>query len=257
MHRVFYYSATGMSKLLAEKAAEELKAASPRDLLRQPLQEEALFGPDELLVLSAPVYSGRIPPTLRPSLKKLRGQNSPALLLATYGNRAYDDALLEAADALEAAGFAVIGAGAFVARHAVFPRFAVGRPDADDLAELSRLCRAVRQKLAANAPFAPGGLQIKGKRPYRKAQELPIYPTAGPKCKNCGTCAAICPVKAISPSNTKARPAKHCLACAACIHACPNGARAFRGFTYNFLDQTFRLLSALFKSPRKNPDIFV
>jgi hypothetical protein len=52
--------------------------------------------------------------------------------LVTYGNRHYDDALLELADMAEAQGFAVKGAAALVGRH-TFGQIQSDRPDSNDL----------------------------------------------------------------------------------------------------------------------------
>lgn len=240
-----------------ERTAARPEPFAQTDLLRHPPQADLHFGPEDLLVITSPVYSGRLPEPMRRRLEKLSGAGTPVIIAMTYGDRAYDDALLELADLLEERGFVVIGAGAFIARHAVFPRYAVGRPDEADLALLRELARRSLGKLAS----VPAGSSvrgiIKGKRPYMKPQELPIYPRPDSRCVGCGACARICPVQAIDPAAIKARPAKHCLACAACIHACPQGSRKFRGLLYNGLDWLFLALSKVMKSQRKEPEIFV
>ncbi|MDL2307596.1 4Fe-4S binding protein, partial [Desulfovibrio sp. OttesenSCG-928-C06] len=302
-----------LSGQLALERVEEL------DLLVRPPQHDLNFGSDDLLVLTSPVYSGRMPEPLQARLDKMRGSGTPAIIAMTYGDRAYDDALLELADRLEERGFIVIGAGAFVARHAVFPRYAVGRPDEQDLLQLRALaeqslarlisacaCNSASQTVSSSSatppldvslsgpiaapqatsitipsttgcatpyitplstqlpepltgPFAALSVRahIKGKRPYMKPQELPIYPRPDSRCVGCGTCARLCPVQAIDPRNIKAQPDKRCLACAACIHACPQQSRKFRGLLYNGFDLVFLALSKVTKSKRKDPEIFV
>ena len=53
------------------------------------------FGPEDLLVLAYPAYGGRMPALLEETMTHLAGENTPAVVLAVYGNRAYEDALLE------------------------------------------------------------------------------------------------------------------------------------------------------------------
>ena len=57
-----------------------------------------------------------------------------AIVAVIYGNRDYDDALLELADIAVEDGFEVVAAGAFIAQHCIFPKVANGRPDASDMA---------------------------------------------------------------------------------------------------------------------------
>ena len=67
------------------------------------------------------------------AFEKIKGDKTPAVLVCVYGNRNYDDALLELKDISEANGFVPIAAGAFIARHSIFSDVAVGRPDKEDL----------------------------------------------------------------------------------------------------------------------------
>ena len=71
--------------------------------------------PDNAVLLAAaPVFGGRIPAVALERLAALKG-SGPAVALAVYGNRAWEDALLELKDALTAGGFQVVAAAAFVA----------------------------------------------------------------------------------------------------------------------------------------------
>lgn len=52
-----------------------------------------------------PVFAGRLPAHAAVFLKSLSGDRAPALAAVTYGNREYEDALLELCDGLENQGF--------------------------------------------------------------------------------------------------------------------------------------------------------
>jgi ferredoxin/flavodoxin len=259
---LIYFSATGTTKKLVQTFGEALgKDCASLDLLRHPLTQELAFSPDEAVVVGVPVYSGRAAPIALESIEHMRGSSTPAAILVAYGNRAYDDALLELKDCLEERGFVVAAAGAFVARHAVFPRYAIGRPDESDLAILRALAGKFAEKIADASRLKPGSLEVNGKRPYRKPVDMTLYPRANDSCIGCGACAALCPAKVINPENPRAKPAKGCLSCAACIHVCPQHARSFGGFVYTFFDVVFdfifRTLFFWRKNERKEPEIFV
>ena len=65
-------------------------------------------------------------------LKALNGQGARAVLACVYGNRAYEDTLVEREDAARETGFRVIAAMAAVAEHSIARQFASGRPDEQD-----------------------------------------------------------------------------------------------------------------------------
>ena len=73
----------------------------------------------------------------------IHGNNTPAVAVCVYGNRDYDDALLEIKDTLNGNGFRTFAAGAFIGRHCIFPKVAEGRPDASDLEKLPHSARDV------------------------------------------------------------------------------------------------------------------
>ena len=102
-----------------------------------------------VLLAAAPVFGGRIPAVALERLAALSG-SGPAVAVAVYGNRDYEDALLELSDALKAGGFQVIGAAAFVAQHSIAPTIAQGRPDQADLEAAASFGRAVLDKLAGD-----------------------------------------------------------------------------------------------------------
>lgn len=72
---------------------------------------------DELAVIGTPVYAGRVPPEAVHRLHRIKGNNTPAAVVVVFGNREYEDALLELKDIAAELGFRPIAGGAFIGEH--------------------------------------------------------------------------------------------------------------------------------------------
>ena len=106
--KIVYFSPNDTTRTVTEAAAAAMEPGGERvDLLKAPLTEDLSVGAEEMLVVGMPVYAGRIPALCLSSLAHLKGNGGPAAAIAVYGNRDYDDALLELTDLLEAQGFRV------------------------------------------------------------------------------------------------------------------------------------------------------
>lgn len=185
-------------------------------------QKEWIFGADDLLIVGMPVYSGRLPALSAEIFEKISGNQAQAIAVAVYGNRHYDDALLELNQALTAKGFRVIASGAVVAEHCLERTVAAKRPDADDQAMLVQIAEEVRAKMEKGDDHLPS---VPGNQPYKA---LPTYaaPFGNESCDSCGLCLQSCPVEAIDPEDPKKTDSEKCIFCGACINVCPKGARA-------------------------------
>ena len=181
----------------------------------------ALTGED-IALIAVPSYSGRVPAIAAARLEAMHGNGARAILVCVYGNRAYEDTLIELRDVACRAGFRVIAAVAAVAEHSIVRQYATGRPDGEDEAVLRDFAARIRRKIDGgdlNEPTIPGN------RPYRKAASAGIVPKATHACIKCGVCAAKCPVGAIDPQDPKREDKQRCISCMRCVAVCPHGAR--------------------------------
>ncbi len=136
------------------------------------------------------------------------------MVVVTYGNRDYDDALLELSDLVKARGFVVKGAAAAVGRH-TYGEIQVTRPDETDFTQDKAFAAAAFAKPQdAPEPTIPGAF------PYRKGgQGGSFRPLTSSGCTKCGICVRGCPVHAIGADCSTISDA--CLSCFRCIRSCP------------------------------------
>lgn len=246
-----HFSPAGTTKQIAEAMARALGGSLKEyDLLRQPPPAEFSLGADSLSVFAFPVYAGRIPRICAEMLLKFKGQGGPAIALVAYGNREYDDALLELRDILEATGFKVVAAAAFIAQHSIFPRVAAGRPDVRDLENI-KVFAGRCQELLADWPRQEA-LQVPGNFPYKQGGGGSRKPKGDDKCIDCGACVEICPTGAIAAATPRETDAILCMSCMACVNVCPTDARQFKGGEYEASQEAFWLKNAA----RKEPEFF-
>lgn len=242
MKRLFliYFSGTGTTCRCVRKIAESFSYDSTEEynLADNPTPDWSSFDKEDMLIVGMPVYGGRIPQYAVKTLQTIQGNQASAAAVVVYGNRDYDDALLELADLLQAQGCRLCGAGAFVARHSIFPRVAAGRPDEKDLQELKNFGDQLAKKVRSDGDYTP--LEIKGNRPYKKYGGVPIHPqTDKTRCTQCGVCASKCPTGAIDKTNPQHTDHKKCITCGRCIEVCGHDARSYRGIKYNLIRKIF------------------
>lgn len=253
---LIYFSATGTTRKVIETIGKTISPRkNNRNLLLQSLTEETVIPAETLTVVAMPVYNGRLPVLCSESLAHLKGTKTPAIVAVVYGNREYDDALLELKNLLEANGFFVIGAGAFIARHSIFPEVANERPDDHDLKVISEFGKRCLEKLESlSSPAALAPLDIKGNFPYKEVKSVPMKPSSAETCSLCGTCVDICPVQAITFTDASTRTDESlCISCGACISICPEESRQYRGEDY----EKFKGKFIERFSQRKEPETFV
>lgn len=248
-----YFSATGTTertvKTIAAAAAQVLDAPwqAVSFTLPQERQEKLQFCTGDLVFVATPVYAGRVPNVLLPFLtENIIGNGAMAVPVVLYGNRNYDDALMELRNILQANHFACVAGAAFVGEHSFSRVLAAGRPDAEDLALMEGFGEAVGRKVrrlehTPETAVAVGGCDPI--RPYYKPRDrqgnfiniLKVKPvTDRDKCNGCGLCAEKCPMGSIRADNV-AEVAGICIKCCACVKGCPAGAKYFtdEGYLYH------------------------
>jgi ferredoxin len=212
----------------------------------------------DLAVLGVPVYAGRVPVEAARRIQRLKAQGTPAVILAVYGNRDFDDALLELRDLAAEQGFQPFAAAAFIAEHSYSTDktpIAVGRPDEADLEKARQFGRQVLEKLSHLSGGSLPLVQIPGKFPYKervpRPEEAPL--SKEDLCTLCGTCASVCPTAAVTVGETVVTDGGRCIICQACVKSCPTGARVME---VERVQKIAQWLTANC-SQRKEPVIFV
>ena len=247
-----YFSAKGTTKLCAGFIGERLgMKMEETNWLKKPGSSSLELAEDDVLLFTMPVYGGFIPKLCADMAENLKGNGTPAIIAAVYGNRHYDDALIQMKDILQARGFKIIAAGAFLAEHSIFPAVGAGRPDDDDKKAMADFAAECRNLLAKRESWQDEELRVPGTRDYDAASfgGVPLKPDGSRKCTECGECVKLCPTNAISAENPRKTDSDRCISCGACIKVCPEGARDYHGAIYKAAGMQFKKQCAEYRKP--------
>ena len=267
--KLVYFSPTGSTRMIMEEIADGIQVQVERIDLTRPearTRDFEEFG-GELTILGAPVYAGRIPVEAIRRLRRLKGHNTPAVTIVVYGNRAYEDALIELTDLVSELGFKPIAGGAFVAEHSFSTPevpIAEGCPDSSDLKKAREFGAKIKEKLqAAKSVGDIPPVTVPGIRPYREEfrKSRAVKPGTEPAapitkeelCTRCGKCVEVCPNAAITIGSTVETQRQACIRCYACIKNCQTGARVM---VHPFFAREAKWLHDDFPE-RKEPETFL
>lgn len=218
---VFYFSPTGGTKKIADAMAYALsEQVSFVDLGKIEIPNAT----EDVVVIAAPVFGGRLPGIVPERLKNLDGQDKKAVTIVVYGVRAYEDALLELNDVVSECGFQIVASAAMVARHSIAKAVGEGRPDESDFAEIKGFAEKVLEKISTKSEFP---VVVPGNTPYKDGMTVAVTPISVDSCSGCGACVEVCPTKAIA-INADGKPEtalEKCMMCMACAAHCPTDAR--------------------------------
>ena len=243
-----WFSPTGTTRKIVGEIAKEVARrtnAKLREIDITPPQErtkELVFAKDEVVVFGVPVYAGRVPNIILDYLYSIKGNKAKVIAVVLYGNRHFDDALIELTEILKEDGFQVVGAGSFVGEHSFSRTLAAGRPNKEDIVLAKKLAEAVTKHLKSKEVVdvnIPGdGSALKYYQPQRQTGEKidirKVKPQVSEACNECGRCVLLCPMGSIVKGNVREYRGI-CIKCGACTKGCPQQARYIddEGYLYH------------------------
>lgn len=251
--RAVYFSPTGTTRrvvtTVAKNIAKALHAVCDEYDFTLPRARTAplTFTSNELIVFGTPVYAGRVPNVLLKYLDTITGNGALAVPITVFGNRNYDDALVELRDILYRGGLCPIAAAAFVGEHSFSRVLAKNRPDAKDLDAAAAFALDIAARCSTLDESTPPPLVEVPGTPYpyrgyytpRDRHGTPVdirkvKPLTNDRCNDCGLCVKVCPMGSINPDNVK-EITGICIKCGACIKKCPRNAKYYddAGYLYH------------------------
>lgn len=255
---LIYYSPTGTTQKIVREIGQNmgLKIVSEINIAENKTESITKTSNICLTIIGLPVYSGRLPASVIESLKKLQSNQSPAVIVVVYGNRDFDDSLIELKEIAGNCGFKIIAGAAFIGEHSYSTNekpIARNRPDKKDLEKCRDFAKMITEKLKnienINRLSEP---DIPGNYPYkeRKQSAATIHPETNQElCTLCGICADVCPVDAITIQETVITDGELCTLCCACVKYCPEDARIFDHPTINTIRENLFLNCSIRKEP--------
>ncbi len=256
---LLYFSPTKTTKKIVETIALEIKPEKTTHFdLTSPTFNSKRFNEfnHELVIIGVPVYGGRVPVDATKRLQKLNANNIPTIIVVVYGNRDYEDSLIELNDITKDRGFMPFAAATFIGEHSFSTELspiAQGRPDTNDLNKATEFGKNIRNVLFDNTPSKL--ISLPGNYPYKTLAVMsnvsPI--TIDTLCDNCGVCVSVCPTDSIQINEIISTDKTTCILCCACVKECPNNARLIdNDLVKNIRERLFNNCST-----RREPEIFI
>lgn len=265
-----YFSPTDTTKIVVCEIVNEIYKGMDGEIiinnidftLPETRKKPLNFGQKDMVVIGVPVYAGRVPNILLKYLNNMVGSNTLSVPIVLYGNRNYDDALIELKDILKSRGFKTIAGGAFIGEHSFSKTLAKNRPDEKDMSIVRDFANKIHKKIKMGKDEIQM-IDVKGDRPYRKyympkdkednAVDIrKVKPKTNSNCIDCKLCAKLCPMGSINYKDVSKLDGI-CIKCGACIKKCPANAKYFDDRDY--LRHKYELEVEF--SNRREPELFL
>ncbi|MGB5822663.1 MAG: EFR1 family ferrodoxin [Proteocatella sp.] len=264
-----YFSATGTTKKVVQHIAEQISLNLNKEIsvnhydftLPEFRQNPPVYSSEDIVVIGVPVYAGRVPNVLLNFLSQLNGHGALAVGIVLYGNRNYDDALIELQNIVSEKSFTLIGAGAFIGEHSFSKILAKDSPNPSDMLIAQFFAKSISSKiLEGNIKHS---VNVRGNsplRPYYRPKDpngnpvdiRKVVPKTNERCNNCKICVSVCPMGSIKEADVTIVSGV-CIKCGACIKKCPQDAKYYDDIGYlrhkTELEVDF--------AQRKDPEIFI
>ena len=261
--KAVYFSPTGTTKTVLKGIVKDISCENIEyiDITNPRAREKDLRTTEnELLILGVPVYMGRVPEVIGDWLNTIQASNTPTVSVVVYGNRVYDNALLELTDILSKQGCVPIAGAAFIGEHSFhspeLPAASECRPDKNDLIQAEFLGKEINKKIhqfssvkVATTPKIPGSYPYGG---VTKMWDVDFIEVSD-ECLNCGLCCKKCPTGAIDKESSALINIEKCTLCCACIKNCPVKARSMKP---GLMKDAAKRVHELFRE-RKEPELFI
>lgn len=258
---LLYFSPTATTKTILNQIAKGIgkPVLSDTDITRPDIRHSpAPEFKNSLVLIGAPVYAGRLPKEAAQYIKTIKAFDCLAVPVVLYGNREFEDALLELKNSLMDCGFVPLAAGAFIGEHSFSSPdlpIAPNRPDEQDLETALQFGKKINDVVSQASTLSDiTRVDVPGNFPYKQGPAFGSFSfiDVSDACDDCGICLTACPKNAIDPDDHWATRDEPCIYCCACIKACPLDARIMKAGP--IMEKTKWLNENC--SQRKNPSIF-
>ena len=254
VYAVYFSPTRGTKKYIEGIAGRISPDFEAIDLTKPKLREKVyIFKNTDLVIFGVPVYAGRVPSVPDGIFSRIYGNSTPAVFNVCYGNRDFDDALLEEKDLCEENGFKGIAAASWIAPHTFSDKVAAGRPDGNDEAKMSEFAKKVKALLKKDLDSIKE-LSIRGNRPYKEAVPMPYHPSGNESCTRCGNCISVCPTSAVDINDPRKTDNDRCINCLACVKNCPSHSRNIYNPMFGII---IKGIEEKLTADRKEPEFFL
>jgi flavodoxin len=176
-----FFSPTGTTKKVVNEIANGIgiKEKESIDFTKLAVrnQNQIPFENNELAIIGVPVYSGRIPIIAEKFIQDLKTEETLSVVVVVYGNREYEDALIELKNTCEKVGFKTLAGGIFIGEHTISSEkkpIAYGRPDEEDLRIAYNFGKKIKEKFELiESSNKICSLSVPGNPEYKKRQWMP------------------------------------------------------------------------------------